>query len=202
MKVNSSICIIGQRVILVPYRIEHVPIYHDWMQDPWLQKMTASDQLTLDEEYENQISWYEDPKKLTFIILDKEQISKNPEPNENRTISDLVAMAGDCNLFLNDFEDNFVAEIEVMIAEEKCRRKGLARESLALLMNYAIDELKINCFIAKISVDNVASRNLFESLGFQLTSEANIFQEISMSLPITTKQSIQEQIFGSFVCKY
>jgi RimJ/RimL family protein N-acetyltransferase len=46
-------------------------------------------------------------------------------------------MAGDVNMFLNDPDgDRTVAEIEIMIAEPACRRKGLARESLLLMMAY------------------------------------------------------------------
>lgn len=32
------------------------------MKDSYLQEMTASESLTLEEEYENQLSWFEDPK--------------------------------------------------------------------------------------------------------------------------------------------
>lgn len=32
MKDNANLIIQGQRVLLVPYRPEHVPQYHKWMQ--------------------------------------------------------------------------------------------------------------------------------------------------------------------------
>lgn len=32
MKDNANLVIHGQRVLLVPYRQEHVPQYHEWMQ--------------------------------------------------------------------------------------------------------------------------------------------------------------------------
>lgn len=37
MRVNGDTVITGQRVVLVPYRREHVPLYHGWMQSPELQ---------------------------------------------------------------------------------------------------------------------------------------------------------------------
>ena len=37
MRANANLCIRGQRVLLVPYRREHVELYHRWMQDPVLQ---------------------------------------------------------------------------------------------------------------------------------------------------------------------
>ena len=37
MRDNANLVIRGQRVLLVPYRREHVALYHQWMQDPVLQ---------------------------------------------------------------------------------------------------------------------------------------------------------------------
>eukprot|EP00879_Flechtneria_rotunda_P026337 GHRR01028077.1.p3 GENE.GHRR01028077.1~~GHRR01028077.1.p3 ORF type:complete len:107 (+),score=35.56 GHRR01028077.1:92-412(+) len=71
MKVNANTVIEGQKVILVPYKREHVEQYHRWMQDPALQEATASEPLTLQEEYVMQQRWAEDEDKCTFILLDK-----------------------------------------------------------------------------------------------------------------------------------
>lgn len=70
MIANYYLAIRGERVVLVPYRREHVLVYHDWMKDPALQEATASDPLSLEEEYVMQESWRDDAKKCTFIILD------------------------------------------------------------------------------------------------------------------------------------
>ncbi|XP_077233178.1 uncharacterized protein LOC143875498 [Tasmannia lanceolata] len=60
----------GKKVILVPYMKEHVPKYHQWMQDPAWLEATGSEPLTLDQEYELQLSWTQDPYKQMFIVLD------------------------------------------------------------------------------------------------------------------------------------
>lgn len=48
-------------------------------------------------------------------------------------------MAGDVNLFFNDLDDKSICEVEVMVAEERWRRKGLAREALLMIMRYGED---------------------------------------------------------------
>ncbi|KAI0472114.1 GNAT domain-containing protein [Xylariaceae sp. FL0804] len=68
MKLNENIAIATKRVLLVPYDAHHVPRYHGWMQDPAIREATASEPLTLAEEYENQLSWRASADKLTFIV--------------------------------------------------------------------------------------------------------------------------------------
>ena len=47
------------------------------------------------------------------------------------------AQAGDVNIFLNDPDDSAAAELEIMVAERRSRRRGIAREALGLMMRYA-----------------------------------------------------------------
>lgn len=70
MRINENLVLQGQTCVLVPYRREHVDKYHQWMQDPHLQATTASEPLTMEEEYAMQASWRDDEDKLTFIVLD------------------------------------------------------------------------------------------------------------------------------------
>ena len=62
----------------MPYREQHVARYHEWMKDEWLQEMTASEPLTIEEEYEMQRSWYADPDKCTFILIDRRERGSFP----------------------------------------------------------------------------------------------------------------------------
>ncbi len=36
MRINSNTKIVSDKVLLVPYKREHVPTYHQWMCDPEL----------------------------------------------------------------------------------------------------------------------------------------------------------------------
>ncbi|GAB1600664.1 N-acetyltransferase 9-like protein isoform X1 [Argonauta hians] len=180
MLINSNTRIISDRILLVPYEAFHVPKYNCWMQSEELLTLTASEKLSLEEEYENQISWRQDEKKCTFILLDHEMYKRTGQ-------NEVESMIGDVNLFFNDSSTGDVAEIEVMIAEISSRRKGLGRQAVILMMVYGIEILKINKFIAKIGMSNTISQGLFFKIGFIEESRSIVFEEITLTLPVTDK---------------
>lgn len=162
MKVNAGTILVGERVTLVPYLHEHVPTYNAWMQSAELLALTASEPLTLDEEYANQLSWRDDESKLTFIVCDR---ARPDTPGCMSTVGS-GAMVGDVNLFFNDYEDAHAAEIEVMIADADSRGKGLGSEAVRLMMSYAVQRALATSFIVKIGASNAASMGMFTKLGF------------------------------------
>ncbi|KAG7396526.1 N-acetyltransferase 9 [Phytophthora boehmeriae] len=161
--------------------------------------MTASEPLTLDEEFEMQQSWREDDKKCTFIVLAtaegdcKSGASYVDESALNR-------MAGDVNLFFNDYDDPLACEIEVMIAEEKYRRKGFAEEAVKLMMAYATSKLNVTRFFCKINDSNDASLQLFNKLGYVKCNYVAAFQEVEMELlPKDRRAEIVDAVLKSAV---
>jgi hypothetical protein len=62
MKANANLTLRGTACTLVPYKPEHVPLYHEWMKDPEMQEATASEPLSIDEEYTMQRDWADDEK--------------------------------------------------------------------------------------------------------------------------------------------
>ncbi|XP_001605881.1 N-acetyltransferase 9-like protein isoform X2 [Nasonia vitripennis] len=172
MKINKSTQIIGENVILVPYKKHHVLRYHEWMKSEELQHLTASEPLSLEDEYKMQQSWFEDSDKCTFIILSKSLFES--------TGNEIEAMIGDTNLFLNDPDDKECAEIEIMIAETTDRGKGFGLESVYLMLQYGIEKLDIKKYSAKISMDNQKSISMFTKLGFKEISRSEVFQEITL----------------------
>lgn len=124
------------------------------MQDAELQKLTASEPLSLPEEYSMQKSWREDADKLTFIVC------AAPPSSDLGKLSHIVPevqdapehMIGDVNLFLyvdnEDDEDvqkatssSLIGEIEIMIARPSARGQGLARSTLLGFISYVLTSL-------------------------------------------------------------
>ena len=131
------------------------------MQDADLQAATASEPLSMTEEYDMQRSWRTDNDKLTFIVCQ----SREPE-NASQTVQGgrddcPERMIGDINLFLfepeDDDEDNdddnsgvqasngtnasnaLVGEIELMIARKDLHRQGYGRAALLSFTAYILD---------------------------------------------------------------
>lgn len=172
-----------------------------------LQQATASEPLSLEEEYKMQQSWRTDADKLTFITC-------LPLPGEQTDVITGEAdgptrMIGDVNLFLteenrdedeNRDSDTLVGEIELMIATNEHRERGYGRASLLaflqflhthegdILKEYSLtrqSSRRLSSSLAylrvKIAESNGRSIRLFESVGFQkVSAEANYFGEVEL----------------------
>ncbi|TEB34409.1 hypothetical protein FA13DRAFT_1753896 [Coprinellus micaceus] len=206
MKCNVNQVLVGSKTVLVPYSALHVPKYHEWMLCEELRELTASEPLSLEEEYEMQQKWQVDEDKLTFIILSREGIDLPIDCILQDTRLPQCPMVGDVNIFINgaleglqsplnanDEEDEGHAEVEIMIAEPSYRRRGYAREALQMTLHYATgypfspsetisSPLKISPtrLLTRISETNTPSISLFESLGFKLTKHISVFSEVEM----------------------
>ena len=203
MLINEHTAVRSNKLTLVPYTKSHVPEYHEWMQDPEIQAATASEPLTLEEEYAMQESWRRDGDKLTFIITKSSMIGKEEA-------------IGDVNLFLstkdNDDDDEggdqsvVVGELEVMIAKKEEQGQGYGRAALLLFLTFILchqaailkeygreyDDLgktALSSFSVKIGGGNSRSIKLFENLGFRKVKvEANYFGEFELSLPVDERR--------------
>ncbi|KAK1995851.1 hypothetical protein LX36DRAFT_659204 [Colletotrichum falcatum] len=156
MRLNEHTAIATPRVILVPYEARHVERYHEWMSDPNIQEATASEPLTLEEEYENQQSWRTSHDKLTFIIC--HPLPASCETSETKLEAVQAGevdapdhMIGDINFFIypNDddgddddeptqtvAEGSYVGEVDVMVASKDHRGKGIGHAAVTTLLTY------------------------------------------------------------------
>mmetsp|Transcript_21744 Transcript_21744/g.45924 ORF Transcript_21744/g.45924 Transcript_21744/m.45924 type:complete len:286 (-) Transcript_21744:1788-2645(-) len=152
MKENYELCLAGKNCMFVPYRPEHLPNYHEWMQDSYLLEATASEPLTMDQEIEMQREWRDDEKKCTFIILARDLVPSGnssdipPPPAESRICNDdneneyypnlieqtLDAMIGDINLFLSEEESEESDDENNSI--EQATDRGLTQAELDIMI--------------------------------------------------------------------
>ena len=197
MLINEHTAVRSKRLRLEPYSEHHVPKYHEWMKDSGIQVATASEPLTLQEEYDMQQSWRTDHDKLTFIVA-YDLASLDPPSTTKDS-----AMIGDVNLFINHVETDYnetllFGELELMIAEKSQQGRGHGRAALLLFMAYILNHeqeilheyhvsstpttrLGFAYFVVKIGEDNTRSIALFESLGFAKTAqEPNYFGEYEL----------------------
>ncbi|OJD31146.1 acyl-n-acyltransferase [Diplodia corticola] len=208
MRINGHSALVAPRVLLVPYSAHHVPTYHAWMQDPAIREATASEPLTLDEEYAMQRSWRDDADKLTFIVC---IAPPSPTTEIRARVHDApAAMIGDVNLFLvpDDDDDDegddgrplaVVGELEIMIASATHQNRGYGAAVLSAFMAYIrrrIDGIlaeyctsstagpggaRLSYLRVKIAATNHPSLRLFERAGFVRVSETpNFFGELEL----------------------
>lgn len=127
------------------------------MSDPAIQEATASEPLTLDEEYENQESWRESHDKLTFILCQPIAGGDGSEASVGAGEVDVPdRMVGDINLFLYPWDDDedeqggaldaggqaqpscyyCTGEIDIMIAGHNDRGQGLGKAAVSAFLHY------------------------------------------------------------------
>ncbi|CAG8090447.1 unnamed protein product [Penicillium salamii] len=184
MLLNANIALSSSAALLVPYSSWHVPRYHEWMKDPDIQEATASEPLTIEEEYSMQRSWRQDADKLTFIVCraittgDEGDI---PSQRKLQAESDSPSnMVGDINLFLRiddgdegDSPPQIVGEVELMIAEKVNQRRGFGRAALLMFMRYIVERQGsiLEEFVAGGSVDVETVRKLRSGVDADLEFE-------------------------------
>lgn len=83
-------------------------------------------------------------------------------------------------------------EVEVMVADTKFRRRGLAEAAVRMIMQYAIAVCGATRFVAKILDSNASSIALFtQRLHFQLFKEVKVFHELHYTRSFKTAQERQ-----------
>jgi len=125
------------------------------MQDADLQAATASEPLSMTEEYDMQRSWRTDNDKLTFIVCQSRELDNTSQTVQGGQDDRPERMIGDINLFLFEPEDDedegeqapdstnssngLVGEIELMIARKDLHRQGYGRAALLSFTAYTLD---------------------------------------------------------------
>lgn len=165
----------------------------------------------MEEEYENQQSWRESQDKLTFILCKPVTTSDDPKPSvQAGDVDSPDKMIGDINFFLYPWDDEAeddgadtggaqpsycVGEIDIMIASQEDRGRGLGKAAVSTFMHYiwsnraailreyqAAAQPELKSLMAKIKATNAQSIALFKSLGFEQEGDVNYFGEVKLVL--------------------
>lgn len=153
---------------LIPYEDVHVLMYHQWLQDAHIQEMTATDPVSLDEEYKLQKEWACATDRFIKIIKAKET----------------GRLVGDINVFFSktDEPNADAAEINIMIADLTDRNKGYASEALMLTMAYAAQKFNVGHFFVKVLAKNRQALAFFRKHGFKDEGGVDAFGEVKLTL--------------------
>ncbi|EED15223.1 conserved hypothetical protein [Talaromyces stipitatus ATCC 10500] len=215
MLLNATTAISTSTILLVPYSKRHVLKYHEWMKDEEIQQATASEPLTLEEEYSMQQSWRQDADKLTFIAC--LPLSSSTSSSETVALSDQDdapdRMIGDTNLFLrldddddndndNDDDNNdeeeksVIGELELMIAETRNQGKGYGRAALLTFLWYVVTHEReiLDEFLRSTATNsNKRLKCLSVKIGKDNTRSLALFESLGFE-----KRASETNYFGEF----
>lgn len=168
-----------------------------------IQEATASEPLTLEEEYSMQRSWRQDADKLTFIVCRAITTGAEgdiPSQTELQSESDSPStMVGDINLFLRvddgeegDSPPQIVGEIELMIAEKVNQRCGFGRAALLMFMRYIVQTQGpiLDEFVGGGDVDIETVRKLRTGVETAGSSQGLAFECLSVKIGQTNLRSL------------
>ncbi|KFV16042.1 N-acetyltransferase 9, partial [Pterocles gutturalis] len=187
MKINQNTVLQGKRVTLVPYTSAHVPRYHEWMQSEELQRLTASEPLSLEQEYEMQRSWREDAdsEDLKHFL----RVGGSGKQRMSRAVGGLSVQ------FFKDHSDLLPAALSAELLlhsqhspEPSYRGRGFGKEATLMMMSYGVRNLGITKFEAKIGQDNEASICMFKKLHFKEIALNSVFQEVTLRLDVSDEE--------------
>lgn len=167
----------------------------------------------MDEEYENQQSWRESHDKLTFILCKPITTTEDSESSvQAGHVDSPENMIGDINFFLYPWDDEepeddgvdtggthpsyCVGEIDIMVASQEDRGKGIGKAAVSTFMHYiwsnrlailreyhqAATQPELKFLMAKIKATNTHSIALFKSLEFEQEGDVNYFGEVKLVL--------------------
>jgi UDP-4-amino-4,6-dideoxy-N-acetyl-beta-L-altrosamine N-acetyltransferase len=140
------------RVELVPFTEEYLPLYHRWRNDPDIMQFDQPGYL-YPVSYEEIEVWFDKVKNSTnsysFAIK----------------VKDEKKIIGICALLGIDSK-NRNCELSIVIGEKDYWGKGYGKETMNILMNLAFNEFNMHKIYLRVMSFNKRAIKLYESLGF------------------------------------
>lgn len=143
--------IINEDIVLRAIELDDAQLLKDLINDPEIEKMVVGWSFPVSTH--RQINW----------------INNLNNDNNVRFVIDVknVGAVGVVSLTKIDFK-NGTATINIKIKKDvSIRKKGIGYKSIMMLLNYAFNQLNLNCLVANILNYNIASQKLFKKCGFK-----------------------------------
>jgi len=155
-RIDMTMRIETERLIIKPYRIEDLSECFQLMQDKELFRYMDMDVMSL-EEYKRLFTWLIDSYETTFD--DEFRYSFNVTLKENGT------HIGWCGIGALDY-DTRCREIYYLIGK-KYWNNGYGIEVAKALLAYGFNVIGLNEIVALCEKANIASRKIIENMGFE-----------------------------------
>ncbi|KZT58529.1 hypothetical protein CALCODRAFT_494803 [Calocera cornea HHB12733] len=166
MQLNAQTAVIGQGVIFIPYRREHVKLYRSWLSRI---EGGSVDVINIEEEYNVPDAWENSEDTCVFVVL---AIPRN-RPDGDFTDEEIKGLPsiGVVQLFLGSGDRGRMAEVMIFIGETEYIKAGYDYDALGLLLSYASSSesglhLSPYNFYVRIPVINDHFKALFRKFGF------------------------------------
>lgn len=147
---ENVVFIQGEQIDLLVKNIEHVKIYHKWVNNPIVRKyLSVEIPLSLEEIKKQWFPDYKDDKNIWFEIWYK----------ENQIPIGMVGL----------FKINYIyqtAEIGIFIGETKYWGKGIGTEAVNMILDYAFNTLNFRKILGGVNTTNTQSLKMFKKVGF------------------------------------
>jgi RimJ/RimL family protein N-acetyltransferase len=145
--------ILGEKVILRPFKDEDFPYIEECLKDPEVIKLTGS---TSDFDRDSTMQWYstrnEQTDRLDLAIVDRSQ----------------DILVGEIVVNLYD-EKNHSMNFRILIGP-RGRNRGLGTEATDLMIDYVFRNTSLNQLTLSVYEFNPRAKNVYEKIGFVLES--------------------------------
>ena len=142
----------GKKIILRAMDVEDADLLLDIINDPDTEKMLGGSSYPV--SYDMQCEWIKKQK------------------NNNEIFRAIIALQdnmkeGIGTVILNNIDlKNGTAEVHIKMSTQSCRGKGYGPDALNTVVDYAFNEMRLNCVYAEVLEYNTISLKLFEKCNF------------------------------------
>lgn len=142
----------GNKIVLRAVSLKDAELLMGLINDPETERMLGGSSFPV--SFEEQESWIAAQQGRTDVLRCIVML-ENDE-------------TGLGTVFLTDIDSkNGVAQVHIKMDKNRGRGRGYGKDALNTLVNYAFEEMRLNCIYAEVLESNIPSQTLFEKCGFK-----------------------------------